>query len=75
MYVGNMGGDFYLNFFLLVVVEFFVYSFVIFLLDRIGRKKFYCLFMVFGGLVCLFIIFFVFFGDKCKFLILLILCN
>lgn len=66
MHAGNMGGDFYLNFFLLAVVEFPAYSLAIFLLDRIGRKKLHCSFMVLGGLACLSTIFPVLFGDKCK---------
>lgn len=64
MHAGNMGGDFYLNFFLLAVVEFPAYSLAIFLLDRIGRKKLHCSFMVLGGLACLSTIFPVLFGDK-----------
>ena len=66
MHAGNMGGDFYLNFFLLAVVEFPAYSLSIFLLDRIGRKKLHCSFMVVGGLACLSTIFPVLYGDKCK---------
>ncbi|XP_048771493.2 organic cation transporter protein-like [Ostrea edulis] len=64
MHAGNMGGDFYLNFFLLAVVEFPAYALCIILLDRIGRKKLHCSFMVLGGLACLSTIFPVLFGDK-----------
>lgn len=64
MHAGNMGGNFYLNFFLLAVVEFPAYSLSIFLLDRLGRKKLHCSFMVLGGLACLSTIFPVLFGDK-----------
>lgn len=64
MNVGNMGGDFYLNFFLLAIVEFPAYSICIGLLDRIGRKKLHCGCMLLGGFACLSTIFTVTFGGK-----------
>ncbi|XP_061177652.1 organic cation transporter protein-like [Saccostrea echinata] len=64
MHAGNMGGDFYLNFFLLAVVEFPASALSVFLLDKIGRKKLHCAFMVVGGLACLSTIFSVLFGDE-----------
>lgn len=62
--MGNLGGDFYVNFLIFGVVEFFVYIFCLFLLDCWGRKKCYCFVMFFGGIVCLCIIFIISFGGE-----------
>ncbi|KAK3098129.1 hypothetical protein FSP39_016424 [Pinctada imbricata] len=43
MHAGGMGGDFFLNFFLMAIVEFPAYSLAIILLDRMGRKKLHSL--------------------------------
>ena len=64
MNVGNMGGDFYLNFFLLAMVEFPAYSACIYLVDKIGRKKLHCACMLIGGIACLSTIFTVSFGGE-----------
>lgn len=66
MNVGNMGGDFYLNFFLLALIEFPAYSICIYLVDKIGRKKLHCGCMLLGGFACASTIFTVSFGGKCK---------
>ncbi|CAC5395440.1 SLC22A4_5 [Mytilus coruscus] len=64
MNVGNMGGDFYLNFFLLALIEFPAYSICIYLVDKIGRKKLHCGCMLLGGFACASTIFTVLFGGK-----------
>ncbi|VDI31068.1 MFS transporter, OCT family, solute carrier family 22 (organic cation transporter), member 4/5 [Mytilus galloprovincialis] len=64
MNVGNMGGDFYLNFFLLALIEFPAYSICIYLVDKIGRKKLHCGCMLLGGFACASTIFTVSFGGK-----------
>ncbi|XP_069140758.1 organic cation transporter protein-like [Argopecten irradians] len=62
MHTGNMNGDFYLNFFLLAVVEFPAYFISIALLDRWGRKRTHCACMLLGGIACVSTIFPVIFG-------------
>ncbi|XP_033739920.1 organic cation transporter protein-like [Pecten maximus] len=62
MHTGNMNGDFYLNFFLLAVVEFPAYFMSIALLDRWGRKRTHCACMLLGGIACISTIFPVIFG-------------
>ena len=62
MYAGNLGGDFYLNFFLLAVVEFPAKAFSITFLDRMGRKWMHFLYMVLGGSACIGTIFTVLYG-------------
>ncbi|CAE1310971.1 SLC22A4_5 [Acanthosepion pharaonis] len=46
----NLSGNMFLNFFFGALVEIPAYLTCIFLLDRIGRKKLYIAFMVFGGI-------------------------
>ncbi|XP_061189312.1 organic cation transporter protein-like [Saccostrea echinata] len=60
---GNIG-NFYLNFFLMGLVEFPGILCTIFLLDRIGRKKLHLIFMVGGGIACLCTIFTVTFARE-----------
>lgn len=61
MYAGTIGGNFYLNFFLLAVIEF--PSFVnIPMLDCMGRKWTHILFMWLGGFACIGTIFTVVYG-------------
>jgi OCT family organic cation transporter-like MFS transporter 4/5 len=62
----NIGGNFYLNFFLNAIVEFPALWFVIMTMDRIGRKKLQCLVMVFGGVATMCTIFTVIFGGDGK---------
>ncbi|XP_061178604.1 organic cation transporter protein-like [Saccostrea echinata] len=62
MYYGvtlNAGhiGNFYLNFFLMGIVEFPGILCTIFLIDRIGRKKLHLICMLVGGVACLLTIF------------------
>jgi OCT family organic cation transporter-like MFS transporter 13 len=49
MHVGNIGGNFYLNQFILVIVEFPAKISTMVLLNRIGRRKLQILIMVIGG--------------------------
>nr|XP_022328515.1 organic cation transporter protein-like isoform X2 [Crassostrea virginica] len=60
---GNIG-DFYLNFFLMGIVEFPGILATIFLIDRIGRKKLHLLCMMLGGVACLCTIFTVTFARE-----------
>lgn len=62
MHTGDLGGDFYLNFFILAVIEYPGRVLTIALLDRLGRKKLHCLCMLTGGFACLGTIFSVTFG-------------
>lgn len=62
MHAGNIGGNFYLNFFLNGIVEFPALLFVILTMDRIGRKRLQCLCMVFGGVATICTIFSILFG-------------
>ena len=64
MYAGNLGGDFFLNFFLLAVVEFPAKAFSISFLDRMGRKWLHFLYMVLGGSACIGTIFTVLYGGE-----------
>ncbi|KAJ8314449.1 hypothetical protein KUTeg_006599 [Tegillarca granosa] len=67
MHTGDLGGDFYLNFFILAVIEYPGRVLTIALLDRLGRKKLHCLCMLTGGFACLGTIFSVTFGGDGKF--------
>ncbi|XP_060081316.1 organic cation transporter protein-like [Ylistrum balloti] len=49
---GNLGGDFYLNMSLSGLVEIPANAMVLLLVDRVGRKKIYCICMIFGGCAC-----------------------
>ncbi|XP_048774399.2 organic cation transporter protein-like isoform X1 [Ostrea edulis] len=60
---GNIG-DFYLNFFLMGIVEFPGILTTIALIDRIGRKKLHLLCMMVGGVACLCTIFTVSFARE-----------
>ena len=51
--IGNLGGDLYLNFTLMVVVELPAKISVLYLIDRIGRKKLYIAFTIIGGTACI----------------------
>ena len=51
--VGNLGGDLYLNLFLITIVEYPGRLISIALLNRIGRKKCYIGFMLLGGIACI----------------------
>ena len=64
MYAGNLGGNFYLNFFLLAVVEFPAKAFSIIFLDRLGRKWVHFIYMMLGGLACIGTIFTVIYGGE-----------
>ena len=64
--VGNLGGDFYLNLFLLTIVEYPGKLLTIALLDRLGRKKMYIGFMFIGGIACIGTIYPVVANGECK---------
>ena len=51
--IGNLGGDLYLNFALMVVVEFPAKLAAMYFLDRTGRKKLHITFMIIGGAACI----------------------
>lgn len=59
---GNIGGNFFLNFFLFACMEYPAYAIAIFFLDKVGRKKLHCACMILGGSACLSTIFTVLFG-------------
>ena len=50
--VGNLGGDYFLNFFLLNAVGFPAKLFSIPLMERIGRKRVYICYMIMAGVTC-----------------------
>ena len=65
MYAGTIGGNFYLNFFLMAIVEF--PSFInIPMLDCMGRKWTHIFFMWIGGFACIGTIFTVVYGGDGK---------
>ena len=51
--VGNLGGDYFLNFFLLNVVGFPAKFLSIPLMEKIGRKRLYIVYMALAGVVCM----------------------
>ena len=54
---GNLAGNFYLNFFLVGLVEFPAYTVCLLFLDRLGRKKLHVTCMIVGGAACVCTIF------------------
>ena len=50
----NLAGNYYLNFFLVGLVEFPAYTVCLVFMDRprIGRKKLHTFCMIFGGVAC-----------------------
>jgi hypothetical protein len=67
MHIGNLGGNFYLNQFILAVVEFPAKISTMVLLNRIGRRKLHVLIMMIGGAALLCTIFPVLYGKEGKF--------
>ncbi|OWF34554.1 solute carrier family 22 member 15-like [Mizuhopecten yessoensis] len=53
MNAGNIGGDFYLNFLLLGLMDFPSTVLNLLLLNRVGRKRLHCTCMIVGGVSCL----------------------
>ncbi|KAH9508656.1 hypothetical protein Btru_049547 [Bulinus truncatus] len=49
----NLAGSTYINFLIFGIVEFMAYVICLFLLDRTGRKKLYCICMFTGAVSCL----------------------
>ncbi|XP_033741882.1 organic cation transporter protein-like [Pecten maximus] len=60
---GNLGGNFYLNMFLSGLVEVPANTMVLLFIDRVGRKKMYCLSMILGGCACASTIFPILYGE------------
>ncbi|KAL4233279.1 hypothetical protein ACF0H5_007963 [Mactra antiquata] len=48
----NLNGNLYLNFAISGLVEIPAYIIVILLVDRVGRRRLYCVMMILGGLCC-----------------------
>ena len=65
--VGNLGDNFYLNLFLITVVEYPAKFLTIALLDKLGRKRMYIGYMLLGGIACLGTIYPVVQNDECKY--------
>ncbi|XP_052815895.1 organic cation transporter protein-like [Mya arenaria] len=63
MYAGTIGGNFYLNFFLLAIIEFPAFVNIP-MLDCLGRKWTHVFFMWLGGFACIGTIFTVVFGGE-----------
>lgn len=51
--VGNLAGNMYLNFFILIAVDFPSTAFCCYCLQRFGRRLTYSSYMLFGGVACL----------------------
>ena len=64
--IGNLAGDIYLNFVLMVLVEFPAKAAAIYLLDRIGRKKLHIGFLIIGGIASTGTIFPILYGNGSK---------
>ena len=64
MHTRNLGGNFYLNFFILAIVEFPAKLLAMFLLNRLGRKVIHCGCMFIGGGSMLCTIFTVLYGGN-----------
>ncbi|XP_076469494.1 organic cation transporter protein-like isoform X2 [Babylonia areolata] len=62
--VGNLGGSLRINFFVSTTVELIAYVLGWVLLDRLGRKRSHCCFMLTAGLACLSTILTVSFGGQ-----------
>ena len=66
MHIGNLGGNFFLNQFILAAVEFPAKISSMLLLNRIGRRKLHTLIMIIGGGALLCTIFPVLYGKEGK---------
>ena len=66
MHIGNLGGNFFLNQFILAAVEFPAKIPSMLLLNRIGRRKLHTLIMIIGGGALLCTIFPVLYGKEGK---------
>lgn len=65
MNIGKLGGNLYINFMVVVVMEFLGNLFCL-LMDKIGCKVMYLFLMFLIGVVCFFFVIFVLFGNECK---------
>lgn len=61
---GILYGDYYINFLIIVLVEFPGHILPLFMIDRIGRKRSHFIYMGVGGLACLSTIFTVNYGGE-----------
>ena len=64
MHAGNLGGNFFLKFLLLALVEYPSNGATIWLLDIWGRKKLHAFCLMTGGMACLLTIFTVNYGGE-----------
>lgn len=62
IHMGNIGGDFYLNFFIQSIISIPSFGCPLLLLDKIGRRKVHCICMLTAGFGGLFVLFPVIFG-------------
>ena len=69
MHTGNIGGNFYLNFFILGVVDIPAKLFIMATINRSVRKRIHCLCMLIGGIACLCTIFTVLYGGPGGFIV------
>ncbi|KAK7108455.1 hypothetical protein V1264_016193 [Littorina saxatilis] len=60
--VTNLGGDIFINFLIMAVLETIGFAVPTFLLDRVGRKPVYCVSILVAGLACVISLFPVMFG-------------
>ncbi|KAK3747993.1 hypothetical protein QZH41_014360, partial [Actinostola sp. cb2023] len=56
LYVKNLGGDLYLNFFILCIIEIPGALICWYLLGRFGRRLPYCAFEIIGGVACMLVL-------------------
>lgn len=64
--VGNLGGNFYLNLFLMTVADYPAKLLTLALLDRIGRKRMYVFYMLTCAIACIGTIYAVLEKRECK---------
>ena len=64
---GILYGDYYINFLIVVLVEFPGHALPLVMIDRLGRKRSYFIYMGVGGLACLSTIFTVNYGGQGRF--------
>ncbi|XP_048769859.1 organic cation transporter protein-like isoform X2 [Ostrea edulis] len=62
MHARYLGGNFFLNFFIMALVEYPANGSTIYFLERFGRKRTHCTCMLIGGFACLLTIFTVLYG-------------
>lgn len=55
--IDNLGGDLYINFMIVGVVEIFVYIMCVLCFNWVGCKKLFIIIMIFGGVSCIVLVF------------------